>query len=302
MTRAVNTAHQRADHLPLERHLAGRPSGRGRTPRLKRSQRASTVSPRACSGAMYAGVPTMTPGCVSADVVGRRAGQAEVEDLDARARLRRVGSPRSSQTLAGLMSRWIRPRSWAAASPRRSPGRCAAPPPSGSSALALEPVVERLALEELHGQERDAAILADLVDGDDVIVLDWRGRLRPRAGSARRPTASGGQRRQHRLEGDEALAGSGPRPGRRPPCRRRRAPSGRDTARAGRARPPTAPAQEIRPQVRLGLGTSSRVCSLGWLAASDSACPSTIARPDSCKAGMSCRLFYHVRVFYRRGR
>ena len=45
-------------------------------------------------------------------------------------------------------------------------------------AFAPEPVVERFALEELHRQERDAAVLADLVDGDDVIVLDRRGRLR----------------------------------------------------------------------------------------------------------------------------
>ena len=34
------------------------------------------------------------------------------------------------------------------------------------------PVVQRLALEERHGQEGDAAVLADLIDGDDVVVLD----------------------------------------------------------------------------------------------------------------------------------
>jgi len=35
----------------------------------------------------------------------------------------------------------------------------------------LEPIVQRLALQEFHGQERDAAFFANLVDGDDVIVL-----------------------------------------------------------------------------------------------------------------------------------
>jgi hypothetical protein len=33
-------------------------------PRLNRSLEASAVSPRACSGAMYAGVPTVVPGFV----------------------------------------------------------------------------------------------------------------------------------------------------------------------------------------------------------------------------------------------
>src|SRR5436853_5838904 len=44
----------------------GRPVARAyRTlPRLKRSLRASRVSPRACSGDMYCGVPATTPLCV----------------------------------------------------------------------------------------------------------------------------------------------------------------------------------------------------------------------------------------------
>jgi hypothetical protein len=41
--------------------------------------------------------------------------------------------------------------------------------------LALEPVVERFALEKFHGQEGNAAILVDVVDGDDVVVLDPTG-------------------------------------------------------------------------------------------------------------------------------
>ena len=66
-------------------------------------------------------------------------------------------------------------------------------------ALALQALVERLAFEELHGQEGHAAVLADLVDGDDVIVLD-RCR-RPRLAQEALPgRCAGGQRRQHRLE------------------------------------------------------------------------------------------------------
>ncbi len=51
-------------------------------------------------------------------------------------------------------------------------------------ALPLEPFVERLAFEELHRQEGDAAILADLVDGDDVVVLRAPRPPAPRAGNA----------------------------------------------------------------------------------------------------------------------
>ena len=40
---------------------------------------------------------------------------------------------------------------------------------------ALEPALERDPLEELHGEERDLALLADLIDRDDVVVLDRRG-------------------------------------------------------------------------------------------------------------------------------
>ena len=63
----------------------------------------------ACSGDMYIGVPAMTPLCV------RLASSA------ARARPKSViltrSTPFSSRMLAGLMSRWISPCLWAAASP-----------------------------------------------------------------------------------------------------------------------------------------------------------------------------------------
>ena len=75
-------------------------------PRAKRSARASTDSPRACSGDMYSGVPAPRPVWV------RRASSA------ARARpksVRRTPSDGdSSRMFAGFTSRWTSPFSWAA--------------------------------------------------------------------------------------------------------------------------------------------------------------------------------------------
>ena len=68
-------------------------------------------------------------------------------------------------------------------------------------ALALQPGVQALALQQRHGQERHALLLADLVDGHDVVVGDRGGQLRlaqeapPRSGAGR-------QGRLHRLQGD----------------------------------------------------------------------------------------------------
>jgi hypothetical protein len=67
--------------------------------------------------------------------------------------------------------------------------------------LALQPVLQRLAFEQHHGQEEDTAVLADLVDGDDVVVLDGGGHLRLALEAAARVLV-GGQRGPHGLEGD----------------------------------------------------------------------------------------------------
>ncbi len=74
----------------------------------------------------------------------------------------------------------------------------------GQGAGALEPSVERLAAEEFHRQKRDAAVLADLVDVDDVIVLDRRGGL----GFAQESLLGDGgntEPGEHRLERDRPL-------------------------------------------------------------------------------------------------
>ncbi len=79
-------------------------------PRLNKSPGASTSSPRACSGDMYAGVPTAVPGLVMCTSwLSVRASP--------KSRILTLPMGASSQMLAGLMSRWTRPRLWAAARP-----------------------------------------------------------------------------------------------------------------------------------------------------------------------------------------
>ena len=69
---------------------------------------------------------------------------------------------------------------------------------------ALEPYIERFALEELHRHEGHAALFFDLVDADDVIVLDLGHRL-GFAQEAFAGAGAGGEGRQHGLDGDGAF-------------------------------------------------------------------------------------------------
>ena len=85
--------------------------------------------------------------------------------------------PSSTMTFAGFRSRWTMPLSCAATRASASPVaisriRSTGSPPSGMSA------VERLALDELHGQEVDAVGFLDGVDGDDAGVVEGGERLR----------------------------------------------------------------------------------------------------------------------------
>src|SRR5262249_41537812 len=80
--------------------------------------------------------------------------------------------------------------------------------------LSPEPLPERLALEQLHGQEGGAVLLADLVDADDVVVADGGGR----AGPAQGPFAGGtgrGPARQAGPSSGRAAADAGVRLGQR---------------------------------------------------------------------------------------
>ncbi len=73
------------------------------------------------------------------------------------------------------MSRCTSPTEWAA---QQSPADLACDPQGlghGQPSLALQPMLQALAPESLHHQVGSAALLADLVDRDDVVVLE-RGR------------------------------------------------------------------------------------------------------------------------------
>jgi hypothetical protein len=68
---------------------------------------------------------------------------------------------------------------------------------------APEPLLQRFAFEILHHEERNAPVLADLEQGDDVLVP--QGRRRPRlAQEAGAGLGIVGQLRPHDLEGDHA--------------------------------------------------------------------------------------------------
>ncbi len=67
----------------------------------------------------------------------------------------------------------------------------------------LQSVFECLAAEQLHGQERDVAILPHLIDGDDVFVLDSRGQP-GLAQEAAVELGAGRQGRAHDLQGHQA--------------------------------------------------------------------------------------------------
>jgi hypothetical protein len=79
-------------------------------PRLNRSERASGGAPSTCSGARKPGVPGTVPGdvSVSASSAARASPKSSSFALAVSA---------SSQTFAGLTSRWTRPLAAAAASP-----------------------------------------------------------------------------------------------------------------------------------------------------------------------------------------
>ena len=112
-------------------------------------------------------MPTIAPSCVSWPSCSGGSGQAEVEDLHAvRLRLQPdVGRLDVAVDQPALVGRRQSPRHLPADAEHLG---------QRELALALQSRVERLAFEELHGQEGHAAILADLVDGDDVVVLDRR--------------------------------------------------------------------------------------------------------------------------------
>ena len=72
--------------------------------------------------------------------------------------------------------------------------------------FTLESILQRFAGQQRHGDVRDAAILADLVNGNDMVVQE--GRRRPTlAQEAAAGGIAGGQAGPHGLEGDRPSEG-----------------------------------------------------------------------------------------------
>ena len=109
-------------------------------PRLKMSVRGSSGSPFSCSGDMYAVVPGMVPGSVSAATVSRSSRRSSSTAL-ASPKSSTFTRPRAdSMMFCGLMSRWMMPR--ACASPSAS---ATSEPMRSSSSAATGPRAIRVA-------------------------------------------------------------------------------------------------------------------------------------------------------------
>ena len=153
-----------------------------------------------------AGVDRLAAGLLGRHVL-RRAGDeplcVRLASSAARARPKSViltrSTPFSSRMLAGLMSRWISPCAWAAASPLASACRSAEPrrPPAGRRGRSAPAATGR----RRSGMTRYGSpfVRVDGVDGDDVVVAD--GGRRPRlAGEPQPRGGAGGQVRREDLD------------------------------------------------------------------------------------------------------
>ncbi len=137
--------------------------------------------------------------------VGRRTRQAEIEDLDAASGRRRSrlafqpdvgGLDVAVDQAAGVgrgQAEGDLPADTADFIDRQNP-------------FAPEPVLQRLAGQQRHGEVGDAAVLADFVDGNDVVVQEG-GRRPALAQEAAASGVAGGQAGPHGLEGDRPAEG-----------------------------------------------------------------------------------------------
>ncbi len=124
------------------------------TPNAKTSLRASTALPAACSGDMYAGVPSTCPSVVTCACVSAVATDDASTSPTSLARPKsRIFTSQSSvtMTLPGLRSRCTRPRSCAFASPRAIPratlsASSIAIAPRSSTACRVSPSTSSIAM------------------------------------------------------------------------------------------------------------------------------------------------------------
>ena len=126
-----------------------------------------------------------------------------------------------TKMFAGLMSRWTMPSACAASSASAiSMARDSRA--SVSSGSSRDAVLQRHAIQKLHGDERLAVLLANFVDGADVGMVQRGGGLRLALEAARGLRVFGDVVGQ-KLQGDKAVERQCPRPCRPHPSRRRRA-------------------------------------------------------------------------------
>jgi hypothetical protein len=116
-----------------------------------------------------------------------------------------AGRPRGRNRLDGFTSRWTMPFSWAWPRPAEQLEHDRQRRPRIRAHAALDRALQVHAFQQLHGDERRAVVLAQLVDGDDVRVLQARdgARLAQEALLVLRPR----RLHAHDLERDVAVEG-----------------------------------------------------------------------------------------------
>ena len=190
--------------------------------------RASASLPSSCSGAMYWNVPRIVPSAVSGASVGRQTADTE-RTLAGRRGAVTCASPKSSSftpafvsmTLPGLRSRWTMPCAVRLVERVGDLDAEAKHLLEGQRAFR-ERAVERLALDILHHEVVDAALVADVVERADVRMVESARSSAPRARTAARSSGRREVRRQHLDRDGRGRAACRAR-GRPRPCRPRRA-------------------------------------------------------------------------------
>ena len=112
--------------------------------------------------------------------------------------------PSWKTTLAGLMSRWTMPAAWADASPPRHGLPDGQAPVEGQGAVGGNGLGDRRAVEQLHDEVGHVVVLAGVVEGDDVGMVQAGGGVHLAAEAGQRDVP-GTRPHAHRLDGDHPV-------------------------------------------------------------------------------------------------